>query len=161
MNRLWKHWYLCVIALIVNENLVQWALAIFVGHLSVIDGFRDAFKYFTLLGYLFFTVFRLIPYLGLAVVLNAIERSRLKDFTFPVQLGGIIGILSIILWGSWTAMRPLYTGQHVSSTTAIAFVFIPIYACFSGMVGAVAFAVIYTPMRILRSRQNKPPDLPL
>lgn len=44
-----KYWYLAVLlitGLIINENMVQWALAIQVGGLSESEGFKDAFEYF-------------------------------------------------------------------------------------------------------------------
>ena len=40
-------------ALIINENVVQWVLAVRVGSYSVAGGFQDAFKYFSVFGYLF------------------------------------------------------------------------------------------------------------
>lgn len=140
---------LLFIGLSINENFVQWALAVQIGGHTFGSGFEDAFEYFSILGYLFLTAFRLIPYVGLGVVLNALSRTHLKDYVFPVFFGGVIGILSIILWGSWEAQRPFYTDEHVSSTTAIAFILIPIYAVPAGIVGAVLIAAIYTPLRFL------------
>ncbi len=46
----------------------------------------------------------------------------------------------MILWGSWVSLRPLYTDEHVSSTTAIAFIFIPMFAVATGALGAAVFA---------------------
>lgn len=150
-----KTWYLIVltlVALVINENVVQWALAIQVGGYSVASGFQDAFEYFTVSGYLFFTAFRLIPYLLLAGVLVLLSTTRQKDYVFPVFIGGLLGILFMILWGSWEAQRPYYTGEHVSSTTALAFLFIPFYAIGTGAIGAGLLAAIYTPIRHLRNR---------
>ena len=45
MEKLLKHWYLPVLllaALFVNENVVQWALAVRVGGHSLGSGFEDA-----------------------------------------------------------------------------------------------------------------------
>jgi hypothetical protein len=64
------YWIITLLtALVVNENLVQWMLAMIIGGYGLLDGFKDAYKYFTIEGYLFFTTFRLFPYvtLGLAV----------------------------------------------------------------------------------------------
>lgn len=150
-----ENWYLIVLfifALVINENVVQWALAVYVGGYTVAGGFQDAFQYFTISGYLFFTAFRLIPYLLLAGVLVLLSTTRQKDYVFPVFVGGILGILVMILWGSWEAQRPYYTSEHVSSTTAIAFLFIPFYAIGTCAIGAGLLAAIYTPVRHLRYR---------
>ncbi len=157
MKTILKFWYLIVlllVALIVNENLVQWALAVQVGGHSVAAGFEDAFEYFTLFGYLFFTAFRFVPYVGLGIILVTLSKTRFKDYGLPVFVGGLIGILAMILWGSWMAQRPYYTDEHVSSTTAIAFLFIPIYAVPTGTIGAVLIAVLYTPFRFMFRRKD-------
>lgn len=159
MKAILKYWHLVVLllaALIVNENLVQWALAVRVGGHTVAAGFEDAFEYFTLFGYLFFTAFRLVPYVGLGLILVILSKTRLKDYVLPVFTGGLTGILAMILWGSWMAQLPYYTDEHVSSTTALAFLFIPIYAVPTGGIGAVVLSILYTPFRYLfrRKRQN-------
>lgn len=159
MKAMLKYWYLFVLlftALIINENLVQWVLAIRVGGHSFAAGFKDAFEHFTILGYLFFTAFRLIPYAGLGIILFIISKTSLKDYILPVLIGGLVGILAMILGGSWMAMHSYYTDEHVSSTTALAFLFIPFYAVLTGTVGAALLAVIYTPVRYsLTSKRKK------
>lgn len=147
--------YLIVLAfaaLLINENVVQWALAIYVGGYSVTAGFADAYEYFTVSGYLFFTAFRLIPYVILSGVLALLSITKQKDYVLPVFVGGLLGILAMILWGSWEALRPIYTSEHVSSTTAVAFLFIPFYASGAGIIGAGLSAAVYTPVRHFRNR---------
>lgn len=164
MKTILKYWYLGVlllIALIINENIVQWSLAVQVGGYSVAAGFEDAFEYFTPVGYFFFTAFRVVPYIGLGIILVVFSKTSLKDYCLPVFAGGLIGILVMILWGSWVSLRPLYTDEHVSSTTAIAFIFIPIYAIPTGVIGATLLAVLYTPFRFLfkrRETEQSPPN---
>jgi len=157
MKAVVKYWYLLFLilpALVVNENVVQWALAVHVGGYTVFDGFKDAFEHFMIIGYLFFTAFRLVPYFCLGVALVVLSKTKLKDYVFPVLIGGLIGILAIILWGSWMALRPFYTDEHVSSTTALSFIFIPFYAVPAGAVGAVFFAGLYTPIRYLFRKKS-------
>ncbi len=154
-----KYWYLAVLllaGLIVNENVVQWALAIRVGGMAFDAGFNDAFEHFTISGYLFFTAFRMIPYVGLGVTLFILSKTRIRDYSLAVFYGGLVGILTILIWGSWEVQRPYYTGEHVSSTTAISFLFIPIYAIPAGLVGAVLLSVLYTPFRIMMKRRKTP-----
>jgi len=157
MKIILKFWYLIVlllVALLVNENLVQWSLAVQVGGHSVAAGFEDAFESFTLFGYLFFTAFRFVPYVGLGIILVILSKTRVKDYVLPIFAGGLIGVLAMILWGSWMAQRPYYTDEHVSSTTAIAFLFIPIFAVPTGAVGAVLLAVLYRPFRFIFRRKK-------
>ena len=160
MRATFEYWYVLVlllVALVANENVVQWALAVKVGGHSIAAGFADAFKYFSIIGYLFLTAFRLVPYVGLGIILIVLSKTKLKDYVLPVFIGGFVGILAMILWGSWMAQRPFYTGEHVSSTTAIAFLFIPFYACATGGIGALALAVLYTPFRFLMKKQKAEP----
>ena len=155
-----KYWYLVVlvlVALVINENIVQWVLAVRVGDHSIASGFEDAFEYFTIIGYLFFTAFRLVPYVGLGIILVILSKTKLKDYVFPVFIGGLIGILAMISFGSWMTLRPYYTDEHVSSTTAIAFLFIPIFAGLTGAIGAALLTGIYALSRnVLRKRKVEP-----
>ena len=158
-----KYWYLAVLlvpALIINENVVQWALAVRVGGLGVAGGFEDAFEYFNVLGYVFFTGFRLVPYVGLGTILVVVSKTEYRDYVPPVLIGGLVGILAMIVWGSWMALRPYYTDEHVSSTTAIAFIFIPMYAVPTGTIGAVLLAFLYTPFRYAIRRRKTEPSVP-
>ena len=126
-------------AVFVNENLVQWALAVIVGHYGIIGGFKDAFKYFSFGGYAFFTAIRLIPYLILGVIILMIKHKK----TAPgIAWGGLSGILVMIVLASWDALHPIYSGEHVSSTTGLAFLVIPFFAIVTGIIGALAGWVI-------------------
>jgi len=144
-------------ALIINEQIVQWVLAVRVGSYSVAGGFQDAFKYFSVFGYLFFTAFRLVPYVGLGMILIVLSKTRFKDYVPSVFVGGLVGVLAMVVWGSWMALLPLYTGAHVSSTTAISFLFIPVYAVPTGAIAALVSAALYTPFRhIFRKGKAEP-----
>jgi len=128
-------------ALMITENVIQWALAVIVGGHSLAGGFHDAFKYFSVFGYLFFTAFRLVPYVCLWKILIFLSKTNFRDYIPFVFAGGLIGIVVIIIRGLWDVQRPLYTGGHVSSTTAVAFLFIPIYAIPAGGILQPDFAL--------------------
>ena len=156
MKTIFNHWYVAVlllVALLIDENVVNWALAVKVGGYSTAGGFTEAFKDYSIFGYLFFTAFRLIPYIGLAIILVVLSKTKAKDFVFPVFIGGLIGILTMYLWGAWTTLRPLYTVERASSTQAIAFLILPFYACFGGALGASALATGYLPLRLMAKRR--------
>lgn len=157
-----KYWYLTVLlltALVINENVIHWFLAIKAGGLSVIEGFKEAFKYFSFLGYLFFTAFRLVPYVGLGIILGILSKTKFSDFVPLVFIGGLVGILAMIIWGSWTAQSPLYTDEHISSTSALAFIFIPMYSVPSGAAGAILFALLYMPFRFVNRESKSVPNI--
>lgn len=128
---------LWVTALLFDHSLVQWALATIVGKMGFVDGFKDAYQYFTLSGYAFFTAFRLVPYLVLALVVWSLKRKH-KSATAGVAWGGYLGIVLMIASSYWAALHPLYTGEHASSTTAIAFLIIPFFAIITGAMGSLA-----------------------
>lgn len=126
-----------VTALLLDHYLVQWALAIQVGKLGFVEGFNDAYRYFTPGGWAFLTAIRLIPYLILGAVVRSSARKQRK-VTAGIAWGGFLGIVMMIAASYWAALYPVYTGEHVSSTTAIAFVIIPVYAIITGAMGALA-----------------------
>jgi len=78
----------------------------------------------------------LIPYLILGLVVKSFIKKKRK-IGLGIGWGGLVGIVFMIIWGSWFAQLPYYTDEHVSSTTAIAFIFIPIYAIVTGLIGGV------------------------
>ena len=139
---------LLLTALLINEHVVQWVLAVHVGGYSVGAGFADAFAHFDMIGYVFFTAFRLVPYVLLGLLLMFLERTRFSDYSAPVFVGGLIGILAMILVVAWGAQAPYYTDERVSSTTALAFLFVPVYAVPAGIIGAALAAVLYSPFRV-------------
>jgi len=59
MNNLSKAFWttLFISFILINENFVQWWLAILIGKHTLISGFQDAYKYFTVTGYLFLVHF--------------------------------------------------------------------------------------------------------
>ena len=129
------YWYVLILAaLFINENVVKWVLAVVVGNYSVKEGYIDAFEYFSLGGYLFLTAFRSIPYFILWLAVKSYVK-RESSMTAGIAWGGLIGILFMIVWGSWSAQHAYYTNEHVSSTSAIAFLLIPIYAIVTGFLG--------------------------
>ena len=139
--------------LLISVNMVQWPLAVFVGGYGLWDGFKDAFEYFSVGGYLFATGFRLIPYglLGLAVRFSN-GASLAKAFMAWFALLTIAGTHA---WGYWVAQHAYYTDAHVSSTTAISFIFIPFYAAYYGAIaGVIGLLLGFIYMKFIGSKDN-------
>jgi len=135
-------------ALLLDHYLVQWALAIQVGKLGFVEGFNDAYRYFSPAGWALLTAIRLVPYLILAWAVRLSARKQGKA-TAGIAWGGFLGIVMMIAASYWAALYPIYTGEHVSSTTAIAFVIIPIYAIITGAMGALAGVAVMRVMGML------------
>lgn len=135
MKKISIRWFWIVLffmAFFVNENIVQWVLAVIVGHFNVLDGF----KFFSFNGYVFFTSIRLIPYLFLGVIVFILVKKQ-KDISIGIAWGGLFGISAMIIYGSWSSLHPLYTGEHVSSTTALTFLVLPFLAIVTGVIGGL------------------------
>lgn len=137
-----------VTALLLDHYLVQWALAVQVGKLGFVEGFIDAYRHFTPGGWALLTAIRLVPYLILAWVVRLSARKQGKA-TAGIAWGGFLGIVMMIAASYWAALHPMYTGEHVSSTTAIAFVIIPFYAVITGAMGALAGVAVMRVMGML------------
>jgi hypothetical protein len=127
---------------IINMYSVQWLLAIIIGDLGVTEGARSAFKHFSMLGYLLLTSFKLIPYsLLLITTISFLKKGSV--YTNSVFYGGISGIILLYFVGAWLSLRPLYTTEHVSSTTAISFIITPFYCVFSGTIGSTFLCLLH------------------
>lgn len=142
-----------VTALLLDHYLVQWALALRVGNLGLLEGFNDAYRYFTPAGWVMLTAIRLLPYLVLAWVVRLSARKQSK-VTLGVAWGGYLGIVLMIASSYWAALHPMYTGEHVSSTTAIAFVIIPFYAIITGALGSLAGVAVMRVMGMLAADES-------
>jgi hypothetical protein len=141
------------LALLVNEQAMLAIVAIVVGGRSVPEALRDAAGERALFAFLFFTPFRLVPYLLLVGICWWLSCGRGRRFLVPVLVGGCIGIVAFIVVASWQVLRPLYTDERVSSTAPLAFLFIPTCAAATGALGAALAAGIQA---ILQRRPAAP-----
>lgn len=140
-------------ALLLDHYMVQWALAVQVGKLGFVEGFNDAYRHFTPIGWVFLTAIRLVPYLILAAVVKW-SVSKQGKTAAGIAWGGFLGIVLMVASSYWAALQPLYTGEHASSTTAIAFVIIPFYAIITGAMGALAGVAVMRVMGMKDSRET-------
>ena len=161
MKLILKYWYLAVIlmtALVIDSHLVQWALAVIVGGYSLGAGFEDAFEHFTLVGYLLLTAFRIVPFFGLGIILFALSKGGKKHYVLPVFIGGFLAVFGTTVWGYWETQHAYYTDEHVSSTTALGFLFTSYYACVIGAFGIGISFGLYALYRKLSQRLNPLPS---
>ena len=139
-----------ILCLVLNESMISWLLAVFVGNYEVNDGFKRAFQYFTLNGYVFSLSFRAIPFIILLFLPNILQ-GKLHNYINVISWFWLIGITFFITYGYWSAQHSLYTDSKTSSTYAIDFIVIPILAVAAGLIsGGIGFlcAKIYREIRL-------------
>ena len=145
-----KFWIIAIIlCLTVNESLMNWMLAVFVGNYGITEGFERGFRFFSFDGYLLSLSFRAIPFVALAFLI-AIGKNILSKHINTVSWCWLMSIVPFMAFGYWDVQHSSYTAAHTSSTTSIAYIFIPIYAVGVGFVlGALGLvcAVIYSQIR--------------
>lgn len=122
--------------LLVNESTISWLLAIFVGSYDLSEGFSKAFKYFSIVGYLFSAAFRAIPYSILYLIAYKSKLTTRLPGKFSVWFA-LAGVVALHAYGYWDVQHSLYTPERTSSTAAIAFIFIPFHAIFYGAVAGI------------------------
>ena len=146
-----KFWILVIAAFVViNEILVDWLLAIFVGDYGVAEGFIDVTRYLTVDSLLFAAGFRAIPYGALLLVGLT---TRLKH-TIPGKLAlwlALLAIAAIHFWGYWAMQYSFYTPDYTSSTSSLELIFVPIHALWIGAItGGFGFVLATFGIRSLK-----------
>tara|TARA_Y100001001_G_scaffold132191_1_gene131990 strand:- start:363 stop:815 length:453 start_codon:yes stop_codon:yes gene_type:complete len=146
-----KFWILVIAAFVViNEILVDWLLAIFVGDYGVAEGFIDVTRYLTVDSLLFAAGFRAIPYGALLLVGLT---TRLKH-TIPGKLAlwlALLAIAAIHFWGYWAMQYSFYTPDYTSSTSELELIFVPIHALWIGAITCwVGFVMVNRGIRKLQ-----------
>lgn len=143
-----ENWHVSIpllFAFLFTEDLTHLYTVIKYGGRTIDAAFFEILKNFSILGYLFATFFRLIPYAILAIILLILGRRINKLLLLPTIFGGIAGILTYYIPQTIEVWKPLYTpGAHVSSTMGLAFIFIPPYSLpymFTGLVGGLSITL--------------------
>lgn len=152
MPGVWWFLALLLVALALNEHTIHLALALIVGQRSLAVAWLDAFGNFSLDGYLFFTAFRLFPYALLVLAVLRLARTQWRPAALPALIGGGLGIAVSLAWGTWITLRPYYTTEHLSSTTALTFLILPVLCVPAGACGALGGYGIQTLLRFWTRR---------
>jgi hypothetical protein len=121
-------WYfLLFLFLMINESFAKFMLAIFVGDLGFSDAYTKTFQYASLGSYIMSASFRTLPYIALSVF-------ALKSKSTDSKIGRItiwciaLFIAAFHFYGYWGMQHSLFTDAHTSSTSALALIWIPIWA---------------------------------
>ena len=128
-----------ILFILINESTISWLLAVVVGQYGIVEGFEKAFRHFSITGFLLSSIFRLVPYLILILI---VFKSKLTT-SLAGWFAAWIAISVVVVfhaYGYWEVQHSLYTPERTSSTASIAFMFIPFYAIFYALIaGAVCY----------------------
>ncbi|MEC9260003.1 MAG: hypothetical protein VYD53_01545 [Pseudomonadota bacterium] len=144
-------WIVLIIAFVViNETLVDWVLAIFVGDYGVAEGFARVTRFLTIDSLLFAAAFRAIPYGALLLVGLTTSLKRSVPGKLALWLA-LLAIAAIHFCGYWGMQHSLYTTAHTSSTSALALIFVPIHAAWIGaLTGGAVFVLTKLGVRLFK-----------
>ncbi|MGM0525595.1 MAG: hypothetical protein ACQEQ8_05305 [Pseudomonadota bacterium] len=127
--------------ILVNEYLASWLLAIFVGDLDMQQAYARTFRFASFDSYLLTASFRAIPYIALAL-LAAKSKLSLSANGQSILWLMLIALAGFHLYGYWGMQYALFTPDHASSTSALAAIFIPIWALVIGSAGYALFYIV-------------------
>jgi quinol-cytochrome oxidoreductase complex cytochrome b subunit len=127
---------LILLFLLVNEYLSKFLLAIFVGRLELLDAYERTFQYPSIDSYLFSASFRAIPFLALSIFAAKSKASSSRAGRIMIW-GLAFFIASFVFYGYWGMQHSLFTDEHTSSTSALAIIWIPIWALLISVIGCV------------------------
>ena len=144
----------CLIAFIIlYENFNHFLVAASVGGLELSQAAHRAFASATAQSAVFAGAFRFIPFAPL--ILCAAFTNLLSSFKGKCALWvSLLVAIIVIFWGYWDITRPLYTDEHASSTAAIGYIFVPVFALICS-VGAGVVVFIFLKLSGLVSKHEK------
>jgi hypothetical protein len=100
-------------------------------HNVLIGQFKPGENYFLL------SVISTVPFACLSVAVRNILIKKTLRATWCICVCGLIGILSLMIPAHVSVWYPLYSGNHMSSTSVVAFVSIPMYCLAAGSIGVL------------------------
>ena len=131
------YYYLLLLglALLINDRLIYWLIAVVVGDNSLKDSFIMTFENYSVTKFLFLTIFRSIPYLVLIFIVWSL--SRKNEFKAGVAVGGLIAVLFTTIWGLWELQICFFTDERCGSTQAIGYFILCFWAVLDCMIGCI------------------------
>lgn len=112
------------------DPLIQLAIQIFVGKINIFSALKEnaQFHFYLLLSHPFLAFFTLAPYILLSAYLEYFLTKHTLKQSYLVCFCGLIGILSLTIPGYAELWLPAYNGGHFSSTSILAYGFVPLYS---------------------------------
>ncbi len=149
------YFLLPIVVALVTPSLVIFCLAVFVGGISPIAAIQDiARRQFASGHNLFFlAAFGSIPFAVLIAILKVASTRLPPRRVSALLVGGLAGIIALMVTTHIMVWYPMYGPGHMSSTSAIAFLFIPFY-CLPTMFVGLAIAWLVSRARWFRSEPD-------
>ena len=156
-----KYILIPIIAGILTPSLVILILEIFVGHISIIQSVSNIIERQFASGENLFLLmlFGLFPFIILIWIISPISRKINGKRLNCIFWGGLIGILLPMITGHVAVWYPLYGGGHASSTSVIAFFFIPFY-CIVTMGIGLLIGWIISRLPFIKNPDEEKPIIP-
>lgn len=141
------YFLLPIVVALVTPSLVIFCLEVFVGGISPIAAIRDiAHRQFASGHNLFFlAALGSIPFVVLIAILKVASTRLSPRRVSALLVGGLVGILALMVSTHIMVWYPMYGPGRMSSTSVLAFLFIPFYCIPTMFVGlATAWLVSRT-----------------
>ncbi len=135
-------WFSLVLAfLFANEYSSKFLLAVFVGKMGISEAVERTLQYASIQSYIFSASFRAIPFvaLGLFAAKSSIWTTRIGKIGAWSML---LLITSFVLYGYWGMQYSLFTDERTSSTSALAVIWIPIWALLFAAIGWMTLLIV-------------------
>ncbi len=138
MRKKQQFWSLGPLAIgIITPSFIIFSLEVFVGHISPLASAADILRRQFAEGDNLFllALLGLIPFVALRAVCIVAAPHLSPARMACIFVGGLIGILGLMVPSHIAVWYPLYGSGQMSSTSAIAFLFIPFYCLVSLGIG--------------------------
>ena len=121
----------------ITPPLVMMIVQVFVGGIPVLDALREVLTGQFRPGYNYFliTLIGMLPALALIVVAKYASNRIAPKRVYCVLTGGLVGYLTILILIHVAVIHPLYGGGKMSSTGALAYLFIPFHSVWAIAIG--------------------------
>lgn len=133
-SKVW--WLIPVLAGVFIPGFVELFVKSSLGNMGYFEAVFDVLENLFGGGGIFAIAIGLIPYLLLVHIGKRFKKYRTSGELIFLMICGTIGPVLLTILGHYDYWEPFYTDAHVSSTSSLIFLFIPIYSIFA-MLGGV------------------------
>jgi hypothetical protein len=129
---------------IISPSIILFLVQVFVGKRSILIAVQDIYSKQFAPGYNYFllTIIGLIPFAVLSAIIarKVYSKAFSGKHTRLLCLFGLSGILILMIPGHFSVWSSLYGAGNASSTSVIAFFFIPFYCLITMFIGIYLFS---------------------
>ena len=128
--------------------LVMLVVQLFVGGVPFMDALKEILAGQFKPGYNYFliTLIGMLPAIALIFIAKDVSKRIAPRRVYCVIAGGLIGYLAILILIHAAVIYPLYGGGKMSSTAAIAYLFIPFHSVWTILIGLlIGWLISFSP----------------